>query len=68
YLGKEEITVQAGTFQTRHFQFLDDGSSGMSSEHPVYDVWITDDSDAIFVQGGVGGYMQTWYELVELNR
>src|SRR5204863_468119 len=22
----------------------------------------------LFVQGGVGGYMQTWYELVELQR
>ena len=68
YLGEEEITVAAGTFQTRHFQFLDDGASGMSSEHPVYDVWITADDDAIFVQGGVGGYMQTWYELVSLTR
>ena len=26
------------------------------------------DDDALFVQGGVGGYMQTWYELVELER
>ena len=68
YLGEEEITVKAGTFKTRHFQFLDDGTSGMSGEHPKYDVWITADEDAIFVQGGVGGYMQTWYELVELNR
>jgi len=24
--------------------------------------------DAIFVKGGVGGYMQTWYELVSLDR
>jgi hypothetical protein len=68
YLGEEEITVQAGTFKTRHFQFLDDGTSGMSGEHPVYDVWITADEDAIFVQGGVGGYMKTWYELVSLER
>jgi hypothetical protein len=68
FLGTEEISVKAGTFQTRHFQFLDGGSSGMAGEHPVYDVWITDDADGIFVQGGVGGYMQTWYELVSLNR
>lgn len=68
YLGKEEVTVTAGTFQTRHFQFVDDGSAGMSGEHPRYDLWITDDEDAIFVQGGVGGYMMTWYELVELKR
>jgi hypothetical protein len=36
--------------------------------HPPYQVWVTADDDSIFVQGGVGGYMQTWYELVELNR
>ena len=68
YLGNEQVTVKAGTFQTRHFQFIDDGASGMSSQHPPYDIWITDDADAIFVQGGVGGYMMTWYELVELVR
>jgi hypothetical protein len=68
YLGTEEVTVQAGTFQTRHFQFVDDGSAGMVGEHPRYDLWVTDDEDAIFVQGGVGGYMMTWYELVELKR
>ena len=68
YLGTETVTVTAGTFATRHFQFIDDGSAGMAGEHPVYDLWITDDEDAIFVQGGVGGYMMTWYELVELKR
>lgn len=68
YLGRETITVPAGTFQTRHFQFVDDGSSGMAGQHPAYDVWVTDDSDGIFVQGGVGGYMQTWYQLVSLER
>lgn len=68
YLGNETVTVKAGTFQTRHFQFIDDGSAGMAGEHPPYDLWITDDEDAIFVQGGVGGYMMTWYELVELRR
>ena len=69
FLGVEEVTVQAGTFQARHFQFRDEGgSSGMAGEHPVYDVWITDDEDAVMLQGGVGGYMQTWYELTHLER
>jgi hypothetical protein len=68
FLGLEEATTPAGTFRTRHFQFVDDGASGMSGEHPPYDVWITDDEDAVFVKGGVGGYMKTWYELVELKR
>lgn len=67
-LGRETVTVQAGTFATRHFQFIDDGSAGLSGQHPPYDLWITDDEDGIFVQGGVGGYMMTRYELVELKR
>ena len=68
YIGKETVTVKAGTFACRHFQFVDDGSAGMAGEHPAYDLWITDDEDSIFVQGGVGGYMMTWYELVALKR
>jgi hypothetical protein len=69
YIGEETISVKAGTFKTHHLQFLDEGEGGgMSGAHPKYDVWITADEDAIFVQGGVGGYMQTWYELTELER
>ncbi len=69
YVGDETVTVQAGTFQCRHFRFIDESAGGMGGkEHPQYDIWVTADDDAIFVQGGVGGYMQTWYELVELER
>jgi hypothetical protein len=68
FLGREMVEVRAGRFAARHFRFLDDGSSGMSGQHPPYDVWITDDADGIFLQGGVGGYMQTWYELIALER
>jgi hypothetical protein len=68
FLGRETVTVKAGTFAARHFQFIDDGTSGMAGQHPPYDVWITDDEDGIMVQGGVGGYMQTWYELIALDR
>jgi hypothetical protein len=68
FIGRETITVKAGTFAARHYQYVDDGSSGMAGTHPPYDVWITDDEDGIMLQGGVGGYMQTWYELVELDR
>ncbi len=69
YVGEETITVAAGTFACRHFSFVDDEGPGMGGkQHPHYDVWVTADDDAIFVQGGVGGYMQTWYELVELQR
>lgn len=68
YLGKETVTVAAGTFAARKFQFIDDGSSGMDGAHPPYELWVTDDEDGIFLKGGVGGYMMTWYELVELKR
>jgi len=68
YEGTETVSVRAGTFAARHYRFLDDGSAGFESLHPPYDVWITDDQDGIFLQGGVGGYMQTWYELAALER
>ena len=70
YVGEEQVTVAAGTFDCRHFRFSDE-HGGMATDkgaHPVYDLWVTADEDAIFVQGGVGGYMQTWYELTELVR
>lgn len=70
YVGEETVTVQAGTFEAYHYRFSDEdgGMVGLSGEaHPEYDVWVTADDDAIFLKGGVGGYMQTWYELVELN-
>ncbi|MCE2990595.1 MAG: hypothetical protein ACK5UX_07620 [Burkholderiales bacterium] len=68
YVGEETVTVKAGTFKTKHFRYLDVGDSGFSTQHPPYDVWVTDDRDAVMVQGGVGGSMMTWYELVELER
>ncbi len=69
YVGEERVTVAAGSFDCRHFRFVDDEGPGMGgTPHPAYDMWVTADDDAIFVQGGVGGYMQTWYELVELDR
>jgi hypothetical protein len=67
FLGVEEVTVQAGTFRARHYQFVDDGSSGMAGAHPPYDIWA-DEQDGVFLKGGVGGYMQTWYELTHLER
>lgn len=67
YEGDETVTVAAGTFPCRRFSFIDEGAMG-GRQHPPYRMWVTADDDAIFVQGGVGGYMQTWYELVELAR
>jgi hypothetical protein len=70
YLGEEEATVAAGAFHCRRFRFSDEegGMVTANGAHPPYDFWVTADDDAIFVKGGVGGYMQTWYELVSLTR
>lgn len=69
YLGDETVRVAAGEFDCRRFAFVDDSEVGMGGKaHPRYEMWVTADDDAIFVQGGVGGYMATWYELVELDR
>ncbi|MEE3623494.1 hypothetical protein UCD39_05760 [Nitrospirillum sp. BR 11752] len=70
YVGDETVTVAAGTFDCRHFRFTDENASMASKDgaHPPYDVWVTRDEDSLFVQGGVGGYMLTWYELAELDR
>ncbi len=70
YVGDETVTVPAGTFDCSHYRFTDEkgGMATNDGSHPDYDVWVTADDDAIFVKGGVGGYMQTWYELEELSR
>lgn len=67
YRGDERVTVAAGSFDCRRFAFIDEGAMG-GTQHPTYEMWVTADDDAVFVQGGVGGYMQSWYELVELQR
>lgn len=66
YVGAETVTVGAGTFEALHFQFV--SAPGLPQEHPPYDVWCTADGGFLFLKGGVGGYMQTRYELVELIR
>lgn len=67
YLGDEPRSVAAGTFPCHHFRFQGEGVAG-GNEHPPYDLWVTADADSIFVCGGVGGTMQTWYELTRLER
>lgn len=61
YVGEERVTVAAGTFDAYHYRFTDE-NAGMATDkggHPEYDVWVTADEDAIFLKGGVGGYMLT---------
>ena len=67
YVGEEEVTVKAGTFMARHFQVTDTAGS-LPEEHPPYDVWCTADDDYLFLKASVAGYMQTYYELVEVQR
>ena len=62
--GEESVTTPAGTFECVRFSVTD--TQGLPDEHPPYHIW-TDKESNLFVQGGVEGYMQTWYELVELD-
>jgi hypothetical protein len=66
YVGRERIEVRAGEFEAHHFQVVDTAGQ-LPEEHPPYDVWCTADDDYILLRAGVGGYMQTHYELVELD-
>ncbi len=69
YLGRESKGVAAGRFDCHHFRFVDDRGQGMGgTTHPDYNIWVTDDEDAVLVTAEVGGYMMTRYELVELER
>ena len=66
YVGQERISVQAGEFDAHHFQVVDTAGQ-LPQEHPPYNVWCTADDDFILLRAGAEGYMQTHYELVELN-
>ncbi|MEL7298633.1 MAG: hypothetical protein AAGJ86_13295, partial [Pseudomonadota bacterium] len=69
YVGEAEKTVEAGTFQCRHFRYIDDIGEGMGgTTHPTYDMWVTADDDSILVYGSIDGSMMNRYELVELQR
>ena len=65
YVGEEPITVKAGQFKARHFQVVDTAGN-LPEEHPPYDVWVHSDN-YLLLKAQVGGYMQTHYELVELE-
>ena len=69
YVGEEEKTVEAGTFQCRRYRYVDDSDEGMGgTKHPDFDMWVTADDDSILVYGSIDGYMMNRYELVELER
>jgi len=72
FVGQEQITVGAGTFDALHFCYGERGSeeqgSNETNEHPPYEVWTTADGDYILLKPFVTGYMMTHYELMELER
>lgn len=65
YVGDETIDVKAGAFDASHYRIV--GVPGLPVEHPSYDLWCTADSDHVLLKAHVGGYMQTYYELVALS-
>lgn len=66
FVGREHVTVAAGTFATKHFQFV--GEESDPNAHPPYDVWMTDDDDCLFVKGEISGSVEKIYELQSLER
>lgn len=69
YVGEEEKTVEAGTFQCRRYRYVDESDDGMGgTRHPDFDMWVTADDDSVLVYGSIDGYMMNRYELVELER
>ena len=70
FIGRERITVTAGSFDALHFRFTettDDGSETRNEpgKHPPYDLWCTADGNYTFLLAYVTGYMMTRYELTE---
>ena len=64
YVGRESLTVPAGTFEADHYRFLLDGS--LPQEHPTEELWCTPE-DFIFLKVYVGGRVDTTYELQRLE-
>jgi hypothetical protein len=61
-LGTPDIEVPAGRFRCRHFRFV--LGDGEFSDHPPYEIWVTDDGDNVMVRAEVGAPRNLLYELV----
>lgn len=72
FVGRERITVAAGTFDALHYRIVEtDGSQETRNEpgkHPPYDMWCSDDEFRVCLLAYVSGYMMTRYELTEYER
>lgn len=62
YLGPEAIEVPAGRFDCHRLRFV-----GLTNNHPEYHLWVTRDGDFLYVRGVVEGYMDSVFELEELD-
>ena len=62
YVGPETVTVPAGVFDCHRIAFV-----GLTNDHPDYDMWLTRDGDFLYVKSEVGGYMDSVFELAELE-
>jgi len=47
---------------------VEDTAEGLPEEHPPYEVWCTADDEYLLLKARVGGYMQSSYELLEVQR
>lgn len=63
YVGREDVTVRAGTFDCHRMRFV-----GLTNDHPSYDMWVSADGDFLYVKGEVEGYMDSVFELIALSR
>lgn len=73
FVGRERITVAAGTFDALHFCFSEQTDPNAETrnepgKHPQYDLWCTADGEYVFLRAWVTGYMMTRYELTEYER
>lgn len=64
YVGRERVTVPAGTFEADHYRFLLDGA--LPKDHPVEELWCVP-REYTFVKVRIGGYIATSYELAEFQ-
>jgi len=64
YVGRESLTVPAGTFEADHYRFLLEGS--LPQEHPTEELWCIP-GDFTFLKVHVGGNVDTTYELQHLE-
>jgi hypothetical protein len=69
FVGRERVEVAAGTFDALHFSLgsLDTWGPEDLARHPPYHMWVTADGNYVFLRAYVEGYMQTHYELTELE-